>query len=334
MNKAIRRSILSLIAAALIAPGSASLAQSFPDRPLTIVVPAGTGGTNDRAARLMAGFLSEELGQPVQVVNRPGGGNMLGHLYFLQQPADGYTLLRTTMVPFLTINQLVQGGDLEIGQFQPVNITDVGTSIIATSNSSPFESIADVIAELRAGDRSITVGVQPTATDFINLSIFLEALGFTTDDVRIVTYDSGGPVRNGIIGAQFDIGVIGDQGMVPLKGEFRPLMSFSAERSPVWDAPSVVEVAAAEGIGNYSNILSGSIQGYLVHSALAVDHPDRYAAIVAAFERVSNNPAAIEAHAGQDLGIEWMGPEASLEILSEQHRVISQPDVLSRLALD
>jgi putative tricarboxylic transport membrane protein len=109
-------------------------------------------------------------------------------------------------------------------------------------------------------------------------------------------------------------------------------MTFSFERSPLWDAPSVVEVAAAAGVDGYSNILSGSIQGYLVHSDLAEQHPERYAAIVSAFERLSSNPAALTAHAAQELGLEWMGPEESRRLLQQQHEVISQPDVLRRLS--
>jgi putative tricarboxylic transport membrane protein len=326
-----RRAILATAIAALLAPAGAVMAQTFPERPLTIVVPASTGGNNDRAARLIAGYLAAELGQPVTVINRPGGGNMLGHMYFRQQPADGYTLLRTTMVPFLTINQMVQGAEFDVSQFQPINITETGTSLVGTSNTGRFQSMEEVVTALRAGDRTITVGVQPTATDFINLAIFLEALGFTTDDVRVVTYDSGGPLRNGIIGGQFDIGVVGDQGMTTLQGEFRPLMTFSFEPSTFWDAPSVVEVAAAAGVEGYSNILSGSIQGYLVHSELASAHPDRYAAIVAAFERVSTNPDVIAAHEAQGLGMAWVGPDEARRLLDQQHAVISQPDVLRRL---
>ena len=331
MTGTTRRAVLATAIAALLAPAGAAMAQSFPERPITIVVPASTGGANDRAARLIAGYLSEELGQPVTVINRPGGGNMLGHMFFRQQPADGYTLLRTTMVPFLTINQLVQGAEFDVSEFMPINITDQGTSLVGTSNDGRFQSMEEVVAALRAGDRTITVGVQPTATDFINLAIFLEALGFTTDDVRVVTYDSGGPLRNGIIGGQFDMGVVGDQGMTTLQGEFRPLMTFSFEPSEFWGVPSVVEVAAAAGVEGYSNILSGSIQGYLVHAELATEHPDRYEAIVAAFERVSTNPDVIAAHEAQGLGMGWIGPDASLQILTQQHGVISQPDVLRRL---
>lgn len=319
---------MSLLGFAVAVPETV---HAFPDRPLTIVVPASTGGTNDRAARLMASHLAEQLGQPVQVVNRPGGGNLLGHVYFQQQPADGYTLLRTTVIPFLTINKSVQGAAFEVEDFQPINITDIGTTILATSNDSPFQTIGDLVAAIRANPGTISVGVQPTATDYINLTFFLDALGLTTDDVRIVTYDSGGPVRNGIIGAQFDVGAIGDQGMAPRKGQFRPLMSFAEERSPIWDVPTVLEVMQAEGVADYPRILSGSMQGYLVHTALIEAYPDRYQRIVEAFEAISRSEAAIADHEAQSLGIEWTGPERSRAMMLKAHEALDDPAILGQL---
>lgn len=317
---------VSMASAMVIGAHSVS-ADEFPDRPLTMVVPAGTGGTNDRAARLISRYLAEELGQPIQVVNRPGGGNMLGHVYFQQQPADGYTLMRTTAFPYMTINQLIQGADFEIEDFQPVNLSDIGTSIIATSNDSRFSSIDELIAEIRENPGTVSVGVQPTSTDMINMAIFLEALGVSRDDVRVVTYDSGGPVRNGIIGGQFDVGAIGDQGMQARRDEFRTLMVFSEEPSHVWDAPHVLEVAESEGI-EYPRVVSGHIQGYFVHTELMQAYPERYAKIVEAFQKVSENPDAIADHEGQDLGIDWVGPEASLELMMRGHNAINDPEFL------
>jgi putative tricarboxylic transport membrane protein len=324
-----RKGVLGFAATTLVCLGGASaFADTYPDKPLTIVVPASTGGTNDRAARVMANFLSEELGQPVTVVNRPGGGNLLGHLYFQNQPADGYVLLRTTVAPYITINQLVQGADFKIEDFQPINLPDLGTSIIATSNDSRFSSIDQLIAEIRTKPGTVSVGVQPTATDNINFQVFLKTLGLPPDAVRLVTYDSGGPVRTGIIGGQFDVGVVGDQGMGPRKGQFRPLMSFSKERSEVWNAPTVVEVMKAQGVDDYPRILSGSLQGYLTHTELKSKYPERYARLVQAFESISNNPEAIKAVQAQDLSIQWIGPDRSWEILMQQHRLLSDPELL------
>lgn len=315
------------IASAMVIGASSVSADGFPDRPLTMVVPAGTGGTNDRAARLISRYLAEELGQPVQVVNRPGGGNMLGHVYFHQQPADGYTLMRSTAFPYMTVNQLVQGAAFEIEDFQPVNLSDIGTSIIATSNDSRFSSIDELLAEIREKPGTVSIGVQPTSTDMINLAIFLDAFGVSRDDVRIVTYDSGGPVRNGIIGGQFDVGAIGDQGMQARRDEFQTLMVFSEEPSQVWEAPHVLEVAESEGI-EYPRVVSGHIQGYFVHTELMENYPERYAKIVEAFQNITENPEAIEDHKGQDLGIDWVGPEASLELMMRGHNAINDPELL------
>lgn len=328
---------LSLLAAAALsgvltaATATTSMAQAFPEKPLTMVVPAGTGGSNDRAARLMAGFLSEELGQPVTVINRPGGGNLLGHVYFQQQPVDGYTILRTTAVPYMTVNQLVQGADFVIEDFQPINLSDIDTSIIAVSAGSRFDTIEDLIAEIRANPGTVSVGVQPTSADMINMSIFLEAIGLSKDDVRIVTYDSGGPVRNGIAGEQFDVGVIGERGLRVMAEQIKPLMVFSDEPIDVWDAPAVREVTSAEGVAEYPNILSGSVRGYFVHASLATEYPDRYQRLVEAFSNISENEDAIAAHIEQKMTIDWFGPERSVEIVMREHQNLTNPEYLSVL---
>ena len=64
-------------------------AQTYPNRPIRIVVPSGAGGDLDRLARGLGTYMSKELGQPIIVEDHPGGGNMIGLKFFLQQPADG-----------------------------------------------------------------------------------------------------------------------------------------------------------------------------------------------------------------------------------------------------
>jgi tripartite-type tricarboxylate transporter receptor subunit TctC len=81
-----------LLAAALLAPGVAA-AQSYPDRPVKIVVPIGPAGSYDIVGRLLADQLSKRLGQSVVVENRPGAGTIVGTQAVINAPADGYTLL-------------------------------------------------------------------------------------------------------------------------------------------------------------------------------------------------------------------------------------------------
>jgi len=77
----IRRTLMKSIAcaAAAVALSGAALAQSYPTRPLTMIVPWGAGGGTDATARIVAALLEKEMGQPVNVVNRTGGNGVVGH---------------------------------------------------------------------------------------------------------------------------------------------------------------------------------------------------------------------------------------------------------------
>ncbi|MEM9443494.1 MAG: tripartite tricarboxylate transporter substrate-binding protein, partial [Pseudomonadota bacterium] len=67
----------------------------FPERPLTMIVPYGAGGGSDQLSRAMAASMEPVLGQPIQVVNKPGGGGMAAVPDFMTAPADGYTVLES-----------------------------------------------------------------------------------------------------------------------------------------------------------------------------------------------------------------------------------------------
>ena len=316
-------------AAAQFGVSSSAYAQEWPSRPLTMVVPARAGGGNDRAARLMSRFLSEELGQPIKVINKPGGGNLLGHLHFLNQKDDGYTLLRTTTMPFLALNTILQGAKFKVSDFHPINLPEQGFSLIATSKDSPFKTIYDAIDAIRANPGKISVGLEPTDAAMFNFQQLLTGLGLSIDNVRIVTYDSGGPLRTGIMGAQFDIGVTGTQGSEHLISEWRPLLVFSPKKIEPWNGwgvPMIGEVANKLGFKS-DRVLGGSLQGYLVHETLKKKHPDRYKRLVEVFKKVSTDPKAIEAHKGAKLAISWVGPAKSKKIMMGQYEILLDPKV-------
>src|SRR5215468_3588153 len=95
MSKLIRRRLLQLAAGALALPAVArfAYAQTYPSRPVHIVVPVAPGGALDILARLIGQWLSEHLGQPFIIENRPGAGTNIGIEAVVRAPADGYTLL-------------------------------------------------------------------------------------------------------------------------------------------------------------------------------------------------------------------------------------------------
>src|SRR6266542_6698669 len=90
-----RRQFLILAAGAAGLPAALRIAkaQAYPTRPVRLIVPIAPGGASDITARLIGQWLSERLGQPFIIENRPGGGNNIGTEAVVRAPADGYTLL-------------------------------------------------------------------------------------------------------------------------------------------------------------------------------------------------------------------------------------------------
>lgn len=319
-----RRTILKLssggvAAAALAAPDILRAQEAYPTRPITIVVPFDTGGYNDRLARAFAPFLQEELGQPMTIVNRGGAGALLGHMFFLQQPDDGYTILCTSAAPYLPLNILVQDATFSLDDFHMINLPSRDYTLMATSAGSDIQSAEDVISRLKEDSGSLSVGVQPASADLVNLMLFLEANGISREGLRMVTYDGGGPARNATAGGVVDVGFVGGEGFLPLADQIRPLLVFDESPRDNWEAPAVIEV-----VGENAQFVAGSQRGWAVHTSMLENYPDRYETLLAAFEAASKSPAAIEALTQQQLATEWYGPEESNEALRLTAEVMEQ----------
>jgi tripartite-type tricarboxylate transporter receptor subunit TctC len=142
------RKLLTILAASLWTATVA--AQGYPTKPLKLVTPFPPGGSADVIARLAADRLSEGLGQPVVVDNRPGAGGLVGNEFAARQPPDGYTLL------LITGAYPVQGAMLKSLPFDPLRdiaMVSMLTSypfVISVRPDSPFKSLGDIVAAAKA----------------------------------------------------------------------------------------------------------------------------------------------------------------------------------------
>ncbi|THD84688.1 tripartite tricarboxylate transporter substrate binding protein [Aliigemmobacter aestuarii] len=318
-----RRTALRLasggVAAAFAAPSILRAQGAYPDRPINIVVPFDTGGYNDRLARAFAPFLQERIGQPLNVINRGGAGALLGHTYFLQQPADGYTLLCTSAGPYIPLNILTQDATFKLEDFHMINLPSQDYTLLATSKESGLTDIADVIEKLKADPGSLSIGVQPASADLVNLMILMDANGIPRDGLRIVTFDGGGPARNAVAGAVVDIGLVGGEGFLPLADKITPLLTYDRVQRDNWGGKLVTDINGAEAA-----FVFGSQRGWGVHASLVKDSPDVYAKILAAIEETSKDPKVIEALTSQQLATTWYGPDESNAQLAASAKVIEQ----------
>ena len=139
---------LAAVAAACSLGAPVAQAQSYPSRPITMIVPWGAGGGTDATARIVASLLEKELGQPVNVVNRTGGNGVVGHSAIATAAPDGYTLgLITVEISMMHWAGLTQ---LTPKDFTPIALMNLDPAGVTVRADSSYKTLDDLVKALRA----------------------------------------------------------------------------------------------------------------------------------------------------------------------------------------
>ena len=137
-----------------------ALAQSaYPTRPVKLIAPFPPGGSSDVLARLLAQKLTESLGQPVAVENRPGAGGNIGHEIAAKSPADGYTLLLSNSSSVVTNPHLYKRlGFDPIGDFAPISMVATAGQVLVVHPSIAANNVAELTALLKSKPGQLNFG--------------------------------------------------------------------------------------------------------------------------------------------------------------------------------
>lgn len=146
MRRTFSRSLIALSMGLTF--GHAAVAQTYPSRPITMVVPWGAGGGTDATARIVAAMMEKEMGQPVNVVNRTGGNGVVGHSAIASAPADGYTLGMITV----EISMMHWAGltDLKPTNYTPLALMNIDPAAVTVRADSPYKTVNDLLAAIKA----------------------------------------------------------------------------------------------------------------------------------------------------------------------------------------
>src|SRR3712207_3296901 len=142
----------ALVGATLVGLASAwaapALAQNYPSRPITLIVPWGAGGGTDATARIIGTLLEKELGQPVNVVNRTGGSGVVGHQAIASAPPDGYTIgMATVEIGMMHWQGLTQ---LSGASYTPIGLVNADPAGVQVRADAPYNSIQDLLTAIKA----------------------------------------------------------------------------------------------------------------------------------------------------------------------------------------
>lgn len=205
----------------------------FPDKPVRIVVPFAPGGGTDLIARTLGQGMSQALGQPVIVENKPGAGTVIGTDLVAKSAPDGYTLVIATLAHAVNpslLSKLPYNNDTA---FAPVSLVGRGPNVLVVRTESPYKTVKDILDAVKSGKR-LTYASQGNGTSahlagemFTNL---------TKADILHIPYRGAGPAMTDLLGGQVDMffgTAAAVSGMVD-QGKLRAIAVTTPEPSPAF----------------------------------------------------------------------------------------------------
>jgi tripartite-type tricarboxylate transporter receptor subunit TctC len=231
---------IAALALAMVAFGSAMAADPYPYKPIRIIVPVPPGGSIDITTRLVALKMSEKLGQPIIVENRPGGDTVLGTRLVKEQPADGYTILAQSN-GFSSQPALKKDPGYDpIKDFIPLGVMNRAPMVVEVGGEQPERTISDYINAAKAGGTSFATPGIGSAPHLAAEMLMMKA-GVS---VLHIPYKGASAAYPDVITGRVPLFVDGYVGSAPyLKaGKMRALAVTGATRlGPLPEVPTLIE---------------------------------------------------------------------------------------------
>ena len=230
-----RRQLLQAgISLAAVGPLRA-LADTWPSKPITLVVPFPPGGSTDLIARALAAKMGEKLGSGATFIvdNRAGATGTIGASQVARAPADGHTLLVSSLGPFVIAPHLIKVNYDALKDLDPITVVVQAPNVLVVPAASSRKSLAEVISYLKANpDKMSFASAGNGSSDHLTAELFWQQTG--TLGLHI-PYKGAGPVMTDLLGNQVESSFMNINTALPQikAGKLRALAITSAKRSPL-----------------------------------------------------------------------------------------------------
>lgn len=264
-----------------------ALAQVFPSRPMTIVMPVAPGGPGDVLGRPLAAALSAELGQPVVIDNRPGAGGTLGMDHAVRQRPDGHTLIIASNSTYTIAPHLYQMPYDNDRAYVPVALLAVAPSFCTVHRSVPAQSVAELLALARARPGELTFATAGIGfTSHLATELFMALTGTS---MLHVPYRGGAPATQAVLAGEVNVNFMEASFVRSLlgTGNIRPLAITTAARSPLFPAIPTLQEAGVPGFE------SATFWAMLAPAGTPPPVLDRVAEIVLRYSQRAETRAAV-----------------------------------------
>jgi len=251
-------------------PIAAHAQGTFPDRPVTVIVPFPPGGPVDTVARLIGRVMSEKLGQPIVIENRSGANGSIGLSALARSRPDGHTLGFTTIGALSLQPIAIPNLPYDAARdFAAISAAVSFPLVLAVSGKLPVRNVADLIAYARQkGDRLNFGSAGQSGQSHLAGELFALNAGIA---IEHVPYRGAAPAITDLVAGQIDIVTLDLPGMIAVlqRGEARALALLSRQTSPLLPGvPSIADAGYPESVIESSYVL-------LAPSGLASDRQER-----------------------------------------------------------
>jgi tripartite-type tricarboxylate transporter receptor subunit TctC len=218
-------------------------AQSYPSRPITMIVPFAVGGLTDVPARVLAAMLQEQIGQNIVVENKPGGSGTLGGAYAVRAAPDGYTLFANSIADAQNLYFLPVPYNA-IDDFAMIGMIVEGPPLVLIVDAAlPYKTLDEMLADARANPNKISFGTSGPATSPAMALAQLNALGKTA--IAGVPFNGSGEAARNVTasGVQGAFAFYAQSKPLADSGKVRALAIASPQRIATWpEVPTMQEL--------------------------------------------------------------------------------------------
>ncbi len=232
-------------------------AQSFPSKPVTVIVPAPPGGTADISMRIIAHKLNENLGQQIVVDNRPGAGGIIASQLAIKAAPDGYTVLMNYTSHAVNPSLYTKLPYDSVKDFAPVTLLGITPLILVVHPSVPANTIAEFIAYAKANPGKLNYGsaaiggASHLGGELLNIKARI--------DIVHIPYKGGAEAITAFLGKHTDfLGGSGSHLPYVKQGAFRQILIYNADkRDPAYPDVPILKDLGCEDCPPTSMVLAG-----------------------------------------------------------------------------
>ncbi|HRP20312.1 MAG TPA: tripartite tricarboxylate transporter substrate binding protein [Alicycliphilus sp.] len=204
-RKTLARCLPLIALAAACGMGGAQAQDSYPSKPIRVIVPYPAGGGTDTIARLIGTQLSQRLGQPVVVENKPGASGILGNDIVAKAPGDGYTVLMG-ITAVVQIPALYKKVPYKLADLAPVSQIAKSADLLMVPRSSGVTTLAQFVDKAKAAPGTMNYGTYGNATSsHMNGERFKQQAGI---DLTHIPYQGSGPEMAALLGGQLTLAFV------------------------------------------------------------------------------------------------------------------------------